>query len=175
MARIKALNPETVEGKSKELLDKIKGKMGRVPNIFKTMAHSPAVLGAYLGFSGALDDSTLCPKLREKIALAVAEDNSCDYCLAAHSAIGKMAGLSPDEIAAARQASAQNPKADAALKFAKKLSRGRAVVNDADAQTLRDAGYTEGEILEIIAVVSLNIFTNYFNHVADPEIDFPKV
>ena len=169
------IDPNTAQGKAKELLDVIKAKSGRVPNILKTMAHSPAALQAYLGLSGAFADAKLPLKVREQIALAVGEDNKCHYCVAAHSAIGKHAGLTPEEIEAGRRAKSPDPKTDAILRFAKRLSAQRGNVTDPELAEIRKAGCSDEEILEIITTVSLNLFTNYVNHVADTAIDFPQV
>ncbi len=174
MTRIQPLDPGKVQGKTQELLAAIKAKMGRVPNVFKTMAHSPMVLQAYLGFSGAFVDAKLPPKVREQIALAVGEDNQCGYCVAAHSAIGKLSGLTPEEIEAGRRAKSQDPKTDAILKFTKKLSSNRGNITDPELAEVRRAGCSDEEILEIITAVVLNLFTNYVNHVADTAIDFPQ-
>ncbi len=174
MNRIPPVDIEKAEGKTKEVLEKIKAKSGRVPNIFKTMAHAPSAVEMYLGMNGALAGCVLSPKLREKIALAVAEDNHCDYCLAAHSAIGKGAGLSPEEIQKAREGVAADPKENAIVQFAKKISSNRGNVTDQELVGVRKAGVTDQEMIETLAVVSLNLFTNYFNHVADPAIDFPR-
>ena len=175
MSRIQAIDPNTAQGKTKELLDVIKAKSGRVPNILKTMAHSPAALQAYLGLSGALAEAKLSLKIREQIALTVGEDNQCHYCVAAHSAIGKLAGLTPDEIEAGRRAKSPDPKTNAILRFAKRLSSNRGNVSDEELAEARKAGCSDEEILEIITAVSLNLFTNYVNHVADTAIDFPQV
>lgn len=174
MNRIPPVDSSKAEGKTKEALEKIKTKLGRVPNVFKIMANAPAVVDMYLGMSGGLAGGVLSPKVREAIALAVAEDNKCDYCLAAHSAMAKQAGFTADEIRAARGAKAKDPKEDAIVRFAKKLSANRGNVTDRDLAEARKAGVTDEEILEIIAIVSVNIFTNYLNHVADTAIDFPK-
>lgn len=174
MSRIQPLDPEKVQGKAKELLDTIKTKSGRVPNIFKTMAHSSVALQAYLGMSGAFAGSVLPVKVREQIALVVGEDNQCHYCVAAHSAIGKHAGLTAEEIENARRAKAADPKTAAILTLAKKLSANRGNVIDQDIEVARKASCSDEEIIEVIAAVALNLFTNYFNHVADPAIDFPK-
>lgn len=174
MNRIPPIHSDQIKGKTQELLDTIKAKSGRVPNIFKTMAHAPAALQAYLGLSGALAGAVLPHKVREQIALVVAEDNQCHYCLGAHAAIGKQAGLTPEEIQSARQGKASDPKTQAILAFAQKLSAHRGNITDNDYQAVRQAGCSEEEVIEIIAVVALNLFTNYFNHVADPVVDFPQ-
>lgn len=174
MQRITAIKHDESTGKAKELLDGVKGKLGFVPNLMATMASSPAVLEAYLNFSSALG-SSLNAKLREQIALTVAEINGCGYCASAHSAIGKMSGLDEHSIEDARRASSQDEKIDAALKFARALviSRGKVSANEFEA--VKSAGYTEKEISEIVANVALNIFTNYFNETADTVVDFPAI
>jgi uncharacterized peroxidase-related enzyme len=175
MTRIQPINPSDATGKAKQLLDGVQAKLGITPNMMKTMAVSPAVLDAYLGFSAATGTGALKAGFREQIALAVAQANSCEYCLAAHSAIGKMVGLQPDSIHAARQAQATDPKAAAGLEFAQALVIERGLVSDAAIARVRAAGYSDAEIAEIVANVALNIFTNYFNHVAGTEVDFPRV
>ncbi len=174
MSRLQPLQPETATGKAKELLAAVQGKLGLVPNMTRVMANSPAVLDGYLGLSGALSKGTLPSKLREQIALAVAEKNGCEYCLAAHSTIGKMVGLSADQILDSRRSSAVDPKVDALLQFASKVVQVQGKVSDADLQLVRNAGYDDGAIAEVVANVALSIFTNYFNHVADTDIDFPR-
>lgn len=175
MSRIHQIAPDSATGKAKELLDAVHGKLGLVPNITRAMANSPAVLEGYLGLSGALGKGSLSAKNREQIALAVGQANHCDYCLAAHSAIGKMVGLTPDQILDSRRGTAIDPKADAVIRFARKLVDERGRVSDADVAEVRAAGLNDGGIAEVVANVALNIFTNYFNHVAETDIDFPKV
>lgn len=175
MQRINAINPATATGKAKQLLDGVQAKLGMTPNMMKTMAAAPAVLEAYLNMGANLGTGTLDAKFREQIALAVAQANSCEYCLAAHSAIGKMVGLAPQEIHASREAHAADAKRDAGLHFAQLLVVERGNVSDEGLAAVKAAGYADGEIAEIIANVALNIFTNYFNHVARTEVDFPKV
>lgn len=175
MTRIQPINYEQSTGKAKELLDAVKAKLGMTPNMMKTMAQSTAVLEAYLNFSGALGGGKLSARLREQIALITAEINGCGYCASAHTAIGKMVGLGEDAILAARNGNAADAKTDAALKFAGAVIVNRGEVSDADLQAVKSAGFSDGEIGEIIANVALNIFTNYFNEIAKTDIDFPKV
>lgn len=172
MPRIAPVTPENATPESTEILADVKKKMGKVPNIVGTMANSAAVANAYLGFSGALS-GTLTPTLRERLALVTGQANECDYCLAAHTLMGKGAGLNEAEIIAAREGTAGDPKEAAAVAFAKKIVDSRGQVADEDVDTVRSAGYSDGEITEIVAHVALNLFTNYFNHVTDPAIDFP--
>jgi uncharacterized peroxidase-related enzyme len=173
MNRLKKLNPEQATGKTKELLGNIQKNLGMVPNIFRLMANSPAVLEAYLNFSGALAKGALEAKLRERLAITVAEGNGCDYCLAAHTAIGRLTGLTDEEIDDSRSGASPDRRADAALKFVRRVLAQRGRTDEADVNHLRAAGFTDGEIAELVAGVALNIFTNYFNLVSATEVDFP--
>lgn len=174
MERITPVNLQTVQGRAKELLDAVKGKLGIVPNMTRGMAVSPPVLEAYLGFSGALGHGVLPAKVREQLALNVGEANHCDYCVSAHSLLGKRAGLTDQEVLDSRRAESADPKANVLLHFARTVVAKRGFVEGADIAAVRDAGYGDAEIAEIVAHVSLNIFTNYFNNVAGTVIDFPK-
>lgn len=171
MPRIEPVRPDAAA--TADLLAGVKQKLGMVPNLVATMAQSPAVATAYLGFSQALAGGSLPARLREQIALAVGQANGCDYCLAAHCALGRRAGLTPDDMAQARHGTAADDKAGAALAFARKLVEDRGRVTDADVDGLRRSGFGDGEIAEVVANVALNLFTNYFNHVAGTAIDFP--
>ncbi len=173
MTRIKAIAPANATGKAKELLDAVQAKLGMVPNMASTMANAPVVLEGYLGLSGALAKGTLSAKVREQIALTVAERNHCGYCLAAHSTIGKMVGLTAEQMLDSRQGKAIDSKTDAVLRLAGSLVDHRGQASDGELEEARAAGLNDAMIAEIVANVALNIFTNYFNHVADPEIDFP--
>ncbi len=158
------------------LLEGAKKQLGSVPNLFRVIANSPAALGGYLSLNGALAKGSLDAPTRERIALATAEINGCGYCLSAHSYIGKnLAKLSDAEIAANRDGHSNDPKADAAVQFAAKVVRARGHVSDADLAAVRDAGFDEGQVIEIVLHVALNTLTNYVNEVAKTEIDFPVV
>jgi AhpD family alkylhydroperoxidase len=152
----------------------VQGKLGMVPNMTRAMANSPAVLDGYLQLSGALAKGTLPAKTTEEIALAVGQANSFDYCVAAHSTIGKMVGLSPDQIRDSRLGTAVDSKTGALIRFARKLVESRGRATDADVAAVRNAGFDDGAIAEVVAHVALNVFTNYFNNVAETDIDFPK-
>lgn len=175
MPRINPIIHAESTGKAKELLDGVNKKFGFVPNMLATMANAPAVLQAYLNFSDALAHGTLSAKVREQIAIAVAEANTCDYCASAHRAIGKMVGLPDSELDAGRKGASQDARVDTILKLAQRvvLSKGR-LTNDEVAKA-RAAGLTDAELEEIVANVVLNILTNYLNHLMDPQIDFPQV
>lgn len=173
MPRIQPLEPGTATGRASELFDAIKSKLGVVPNMMRTMAHSPAVLDAYVSLSGALGKGSLPVKTREAIALAIGQANRCQYCVSAHSVLGGKAGLSEAEVAAARSGESSDPKTAAALRLALAINGRQGHINDEDLAAARAAGLSDGEIGEVVGAVALNVFTNYFNHVADPEIDFP--
>lgn len=174
MPRLEALKPDTATGKSRELLDDIHARLGMTPNILRTLASSPAALEAYLAFSGALSSGVLPTKLREQIALTVAEANGCEYCLAAHTATGNAVGLGEEQIRDSRRGTSPDSKVDAVLRFARELVEKRGLVGDETISRLCSAGYGDAEIAEIVANVSLHIFMNYFDHVAKPTVDFPR-
>ena len=175
MPRIQPLDPKSATGRSKELLDAVAKKFGKAPNLLKTLAHSPAALQTYLAAGEALEGASLSPVMRERIALHVAERNECDYCLAAHSAKGKMVGLKNDDLIESRRGESDDAKTAAILRLAGAIVESKGFVNDDLLAQARQAGVTAGEIAEIVAVVVMNIFTNYANHVFDTEVDFPKV
>jgi uncharacterized peroxidase-related enzyme len=171
--------PVTIEASpaaSQPLLEGVKKQLGSVPNLFRTVANSPAALQGYLGLSAALGKGKLSAATRERIALAVAEINGCGYCLSAHSYIAKnLAKLDEGEIAANRRASSRDAKAEAALRFAARVVEARGHVTDADIAMVKGAGYDDAEVVEIVAHVALNTLTNYVNEVARTDIDFPVV
>ncbi|MGE0473412.1 MAG: carboxymuconolactone decarboxylase family protein [Nitrospirales bacterium] len=175
MPRLPALNPETATGQAKHLLKGVQNKLGFAPNIMRTMANSPAVLQGYLDFSGALSKGHLSPKFREQIALAVSEVNDCRYCLAAHSAIGRTVGLSEEAINDSRRGDSPDTREATAMEFTRHVVSNRGQVADEEVAKLRKAGFTDGAITEILANIDLTLFTNYFNHVAGTEVDFPAV
>ena len=158
------------------LLNSVVKQLGSAPNLFRLVATSPQALEGYLSLSGALSKGALPAATRERIALAVAEVNGCDYCLSAHTYLGKnLAKLDDAEIAANRHGTSTDPKADAAVRFAAKVTRDRGHITDADFAAVRLAGYTDAQIIEIVQHVALNSWTNYFNNVFQTDIDFPAV
>jgi uncharacterized peroxidase-related enzyme len=175
MNRIPQIDPANATGKARQLLGAVQSKLGIVPNLTRVLANAPAALEGYLSFSGALAGGTLSAKVREQIALAVAQGNHCDYCLSAHTFIGGKVGLSAKEIADARQAVGRADKDDAILKLALSIVVQRGEVSDAALDGARAAGLTDAEIVETTANVALNVFTNYLNHVAQTVVDFPEV
>jgi uncharacterized peroxidase-related enzyme len=175
MSRIAAVDRTAANENVRRNFDAVQKSLGMVPNMMRTMAQSPRVLEGYLGLSGALGRGLLPAALQEQIALAVAEANACDYCLSAHSALGRGAGLSDAQVDASREGRAVDLKASAALRFALAVLRRRGGISDAELADVRAAAFTDGEIAEIIAHVALNVFTNYFNRACETEIDFPRV
>lgn len=173
MPRIPPTNPETATGQAKALLDGVQEQFGMVPNLVRTLAQSPAVLEAYLASSAALATGSLPPGLREQIALTVSEANGCAYCVAAHGAICKMVGLSDEAILDTRSGRACDSHTAAALAFARRIVDTQGWVSDTDLATVRGAGFDDAAIVEIVAIVAQTTFTNYINHVAETEVDFP--
>jgi len=161
---------------SQPLLEAVKKQLGVVPNLFRLVSTSPDALQGYLGLSGALSKGALPAATRERIALVVAEINGCDYCLSAHSYLGKnLAKLDDAEIAANRNGASNDPKADAAVRFAAKVVRERGHVSEDDVRAVKLAGYDDAQAIEIVLHVALNTWTNYINEVAKTDIDFPVV
>lgn len=175
MSRIPVPSRETAPAASQPLLDAVEQQLGVVPNLFRLVALSPAALQGFLGLNGALAKA-LDVKTRERIALAVAQVNGCDYCLSAHTYLGlNLAKIDSAEIERNRKATSADAKAAVAVAFAAKLTQNRGKVTDAELQAVRTAGYTDAQIVEIVAVVAENVFTNFVNIVAQTEIDFPAV
>ncbi len=175
MARIQPLEPQNAPEKSRDILLGLEKALGFAPNMYKSMAQAPAVLEGFLGFKKALGTGTLSAKLHEQIALALAGANTCDYCASAHTAIGSKHGLPADELAANLKGGSSDPATKAALTFALAINAREGFVTDEQDQALRDAGYTEEQVVEVFAQTIFNIFTNYFNHLAQTAIDFPLV
>lgn len=174
MSRITIPAADATPAASLPLLDAVKQQLGIVPNLMKMVGNSPAALEGYLSLNGAVGKGVLDVQTRERIALATAEFNGCDYCLAAHSYIGRnMAKLSDSDIAAARDFSAPDAKAQAALRFAHRVAAERGHVSDAELAAVRAAGFDDAAIVEIVANVALNVLTNYLNNVAATDLDFP--
>lgn len=176
MSRISIPSVETSIEASKPLLAAVKQQLGVVPNLMKLVGHSPAALEGYLSLNGALAKGKLSVQLRERIALAIAEFNGCDYCLSAHSYLAaNVAKISGSEIDAARDGRSDDARTAAALHFARRVAEARGRVSDADLAALRAADFDEASVVEIVLNVALNVLTNYVNNVAATDIDFPVV
>jgi uncharacterized peroxidase-related enzyme len=171
--------PATIEAApaaAQPLLQAVKKQLGVAPNLFRLVANSPAALEGYVSLSGALGKGDLPAATRERIALAVAEINGCDYCLSAHTYLGRhVAKLDDAEITANRHGASNDPKAHAAVKFAVRVTEARGRITSEDFAAVKAAGYTDAQIIEIVQHVALNTWTNYINTVAETEIDFPVV
>jgi len=174
MSRLHQIDPENATDTARTLLDGVKSKLGLVPNMMRAMANNPAVLDGYVQLSGALSKGTLLARLRGQLSLAIAQANGCDYCLAAHSTIGKMVGLTAEQIRDSRLGGAVDTRSDALIRFALEVLQTRGRVSDAALAEVRGAGFDDGTIAEVVAHVALDVFTNYFNNVARTDVDFPK-
>lgn len=175
MSRVQLIDSALATGERKQVLDQIHGAFGATPAMFRAVANSSAALKSMWGSFAALGGGVIPAKLGEQIAVAVADRNDCEYCLAAHTALGRKAGATAAEMAAAQQGASEDPKTAAALRFALQLVNNRAQVSDADVQGLRDVGFNDEQIVEILAHVALNLFTNYVNVAFAVPLDFPAV
>ena len=161
---------------SRPLLEAVKKQLGVAPNLFRLVANNPAALEGYLGLSGALGKGALPAPTRERIALTVAEINGCSYCLSAHTYLGKnLAKLHDAEITANRRGASNDPKADAAVRFAAKVVHERGHVSEDDVRAVKFAGYDDAQLIEIVLHVALNTWTNYINEVTKTDVDFPVI
>lgn len=165
----------TAHEKTTQVLDDVKNTIGMVPNIYKLMGHSPNVLGGFLGFTGALAKGALSAADREQIALVVAGFNRCQYCASAHTLLAQKAGVALEETKKNLKGQSDSPRTLSLIQFALSILETKGFVSEADFAAIKDAGFSDEQVVEIIANVCTNIFTNYFNHVAGTEVDFPKV
>ncbi len=162
--------------KAQPLLQSVEQSLGSVPNLFRLLATSPEALEGYLGLNGALSKGQLSAATRERIAVAIAQTNGCDYCNAAHTFLAKTLNKLDDaELAANRVGSSTDAKAHAAVAFAVKVATSKGRVSEQDISTVRAAGYSDAQIVEIVGLIALNVLTNYVNEVFQTEIDFPVV
>lgn len=176
MARIVIPTVEEAPEASRPFLDAVGKQLGVVPNLMKMVGNSPAALEGYLSLNGALSKGRLPMALRERIALAIAEFNGCEYCLAAHSYLAeKLAKIAASEIASAREGFSDDPQMEAALQFALQVASQHGKVGDQELKSIRAAGYDDARIVEIVLNVALNVLTNYINNVAHTDVDFPGV
>ncbi len=175
MNRIPLVDRNATTADRKALLDPIHAAFGTTPSMFRAVANSPAALKSMWGSFAALGGGVIGAQLGEQIAVAVADRNGCEYCLAAHTALGRKAGVTADDMRAAQSGESADPKTQAALRFALKLVNERGQVGDADVQALRAAGFGDEEMVEIVAHVALNLFTNYVNVAFAVPVDFPAV
>jgi uncharacterized peroxidase-related enzyme len=172
--RIQPVDPDHATGAIGRLFAQIRAKFALVPNLFRVLANAPAALEGLMALSAALGRGALDEKTREQLALAIAESNLCVYCLAGHTAMATKIGLSRIEIDSAIRANAADVRTDAILKLARSIVVQRGELSDADLARARAGGLSDGEIVETVANVALNIFENYLSHVARIPIDFPQ-
>jgi len=175
MSRVPLLDATGAVPASRELLEQIQQAFGATPAMFRAVAHSPAALRSMWGAFAALDGGVLDKPLREQIAVAVAERNGCAYCLAAHTALGRKAGVSAQAISDAQRGASTDARTAAALRFALELVELRGHVPQVEVRAMLEAGFSEAEVVEVVAHVALNLFTNYVNVSLDVPLDFPAV
>lgn len=175
MPRINPIDLTTAPAGTKATLDAVKAKIGMIPNLHSTLAHAPAALNGYLALGEALANGQLTPRQREIVALAAGQANQCQYCVSAHTLIGKGAGLSPAAIRDARDGKASDAQDNAVATLVGRLIDTRGAVSDSDLSTARQAGLDDGRILEVVVHVAMNVLTNFTNNVAQTTIDFPLV
>lgn len=175
MSRVPLINPQDTTDERQVLLGQIHAAFGATPNMFRAVANSTAALKSMWGSFGALGNGVIPAKLGEQIAVAIANRNACEYCLAAHTALGRKAGASSQEMTAAQSGESEDLKTAAALRFVLRVVEGRGQIDDAEVQQLRTAGFGDEEIVEILAHVALNLFTNYINVAFSVPVDFPGV
>ncbi len=176
MTNFTPVEPEAATGKAADLLAQVHKSLGLTPNMTKVMANSPALLQGYLALSGAVSDGVLTPAVRERLAIATAELNGCEYCLSAHTYIGaNIAKVDADELAKAREGDSQDARVAALLKLSNTIAENDGDVDEVDIKTAREAGVTEEEIGEVVANLALNTLTNYFNVLAHVDNDWPVV
>jgi uncharacterized peroxidase-related enzyme len=174
MPRLKPVTPEEAQGKTKEIYEGLKKAHGKVLNIFQGMGNSPAALEAYLAPAKILSEGELSPQDREVVYLGVSQSNGCVYCLSAHVGMAKKAGLSDGEIEAIRRFEPQSAQHQALLSFVRRVMETKGFVADADVESVRSAGYSDGQIAEAVAYIGLATYSNFFNHVYDTPLDLPK-
>lgn len=174
MQRLNSVNPQVAQGRTKELLDTVQQAFGVIPNTARVMANSPAVLESFLAFSTAMGGARIGPKLHNQVKLTTSKTNSCDYCTSILSAVAPSAGLSAADILAGRTGQTEDRRTNEALAFAHSVLESRGKVSNLQLAAIREAGYGDAEIVEIVASVVLGCFTNFLNNVADTELDIPK-
>jgi len=174
MQRLNSVNPELAKGRTKELLENVQQAFGMIPNTTKIMANSPAVLEGFLTFSQAMGQAAIGEKLHNQVKLSTSESNSCNYCTSLLSAFGPSVGLTADDILASRTSSSEDKRTDTALKFAEEVLENRGKVGNEQLEAVRKAGFSDAEIVEIVASVVQGCFTNFLNKVAKTELDSPQ-
>jgi uncharacterized peroxidase-related enzyme len=173
MSRVRPVNVEEAKGEVRDIYQALEKKMGKVVNIFLNMGNSAATLKGFVNLNEVAEQTSLSPKLREELALVVGQTNHCQYCLSAHTAIAKGLGMNEQDILKARHGESQDPKTQAILKFAKTVVENRGHLSNQDVASVKAAGVNDTELVEVILLIIVNMFTNYFNLITDPKVDFP--
>lgn len=174
MKKLNTLTYDDAPKEAQKIYDGLKKKLGMVPNLYATAANSPAALGAILQYGEALKKGEFNAQEVEAIALSVSQENSCQYCLAAHTAVGKMVGITDEETLNLRGGKSFDPKLNALVSLAKEIAETRGYPSDESVDQFFEVGYSKAALVELIGFVSLNIFNNYLNHIAETEVDFPQ-
>jgi alkylhydroperoxidase family enzyme len=174
MQRIQSIDPKNAEGKTRELFDQVQSTFGMIPNTARVMANSPAVLESFLAISDAMGQAKIGQKLLNQVKLSTSDSNSCDYCTSILSAVAPSAGLSAADILNSRRKTAEDAKSRVALQFADSVLQNAGKISNEDLAEVRQAGFDDGEIVEIAVSVVLGCFTNFLNNMALTEIDVPK-
>ena len=175
MPRIQPVSDDQASPEAAEIFGAITQKIGKVPNLYRTLGHAPSVLGGLLQLGDVLDGGSLSAPVKEQIALRVANRNACDYCESAHTTIGKMVGLTEDQTVEARRGRADDAHAQAVLALTDAILEREGFVTNDQLQAARDAGLTDGQVFEVVGQVIKNYFTNFVNHIAETEVDFPAI
>jgi len=174
MSRLKSIDRNHPSGEAKELLERVQEECGGTSNLMRALANSPKTLGSYISFDTKLVSGVLEKKLHDQIALVVAEAHRCEYCLSPHIRLARRTGLSPEQTTGGRDLNPSNPRTEAALRFARRIVDSRGQVSDSQFQAVRQRGYNDSEITEIVSRVAVNILANHFNNVNQPAVDFAK-
>jgi uncharacterized peroxidase-related enzyme len=175
MSKVPLIATAEAPARSREVLEETQAKLGMVPNLYRALAASPAALQGYVQLAATLGAGVLSAKTRESLAVAIAEANRCEYCLSAHTAIGRMVGLKDEAILQARDGKAEDPKLQAILHLARQMVRGRGTPPSGEFEAARAAGVTDAEFAEVAAHIGMHTFSNYFNNLVETDIDFPRV
>lgn len=174
MKKLKALNPDQVNETTQEVFAAIEQKVGMLPNLYATMANSPNLLQGFLAFEAILKEGDFSSKENEAIALAVSQENNCNYCLSAHSTIGKMVGYTDEEVIDIRKGTTSDSKLNALLTLTRELTEKRGKASNEAIEAFLSAGYTHKAFAELIGMVAIRSITNYIFSNGDFEIDFPR-
>jgi uncharacterized peroxidase-related enzyme len=174
MPRLRKVESKEATGKVKELYDAIDKKMGQIPNIFKGLANSPVALQAYLALDDLIENGELTPQEQQIVRLVTSQYNGCDYCLGAHTMVGKQQGLSDEQMIAVRRGDAKDPAHAALGQFTRRVLETKGFVTDNDINAFRNARYTDAQMLEVVTIMAQKTLSNYFNHIHQTELDFPQ-